>query len=112
MNFSIPDAVKWEQDGIPFIGQTDIYNLSSQPISGDNSVLLSWDAYTKGIPVEIYVATTNNYKEGKTDEWSKIATVSSEQKEYNVDLSTLPSSALYKFVVKSPNNHLNRWVSK
>ena len=112
MNFSIPDAVKWEQDGIPFIGQTDIYNLSSQPISGDNSVLLSWDAYTKGIPVEIYVATTNNYKEGKTDEWSKIATVSSEQKEYKVDLSALPSSALYKFVVKSPNNHLNRWVSK
>ena len=112
MNFSIPNAVKWEQDGIPFIGQTDIYNLKSQLASSDNSVALSWSAYSKGVPVEIYVSTTNNYKEGKTDEWLKIATVSSEEKEYTVDLSALPSSELYKFVVKSPNNHLNRWVSK
>lgn len=112
MNFSIPDAVQWEQDGIPFIGQTDIYNLNSQLISQNNSVLLSWDAYTKGVPVEIYVSTTNNYKNGKTDEWLKIDTVSSEQKEYKVDLNALPSSGLYKFVVKSPNNHLNRWVEK
>ncbi|HTN68878.1 MAG TPA: alkaline phosphatase family protein [Dysgonamonadaceae bacterium] len=112
MNFSISNAVKWEQDGVPFIGQTDIYNLSSQPISENNSVQLSWNAYTKEIPVEIYASTTNNYKEGKSDEWLKVATVSSEQKEYTVDLNTLPTSELYKFVVRSPNNHLNRWVSK
>ena len=112
MDFSIPTAVQWEQDGIPFIGQTDISNLSSQLSSSDNSVTLTWNAYTKNVPVEIYVSTTNNYKEGKTDAWLKLATVSSEQKEYTVDLSSLPSSELYKFVVKSPSNHLNRWVPK
>ncbi len=112
MDFSIPNAVKWEQDGIPFIGQTDIYNLSSQPVSSDNSVQLTWKVYTKGVPVDIYVTTTNNFKEGGSDKWLKIATVSSEQKEYKVDLSALPSLELYKFVVKSPNNQINRWVFK
>lgn len=112
MGFSIPDGVKWEQDGTPFIGKTDIYNLKSQSISGNNSVLLTWDAYTTGVPVEIYVSTTNNFKVGKTDEWSKIATVSSEDKEHEVDLSALPPSNLYKFLVKSDNNHLNRWVTR
>ena len=112
MGFSIPNAVKWEQDGIPFIGKTDISNLSSKAVSDDNSVTLSWNAYTKDVPVEIYVSTTNNFKEGGIDEWLKIATVSNEQKEYKVDLNPLPASQLYKFVVKSPNNHLNRWVTK
>ena len=112
MDFSIPNAVKWEQDGIPFIGQTDIYNLSSQPVSSDNSVQLNWKVYTKNVPVDIYVAATNNFKEGGNDDWIKIGTVSSEQEKYIVDLSTLPNSELYKFVVKSPNNHLNRWVLK
>lgn len=112
MGFSIPNSVKWEQDGTPFIGKTDIYNLRSQTVSEDNTVVLSWDTYTKGIPVDIYVSTTNNFKDGKSDRWSKLATVSSKQKEYTVNLNALPSSELYKFVVKTPNNELNRWVTK
>lgn len=112
MGFTIPKAVKWEQDGIPFIGKTDISNLSSKAVSDDNSVTLLWDVYTEDVPVEIYVSTTNNFKEGGSDEWVKIATVNSNQKTYTVDLNTLPDSSLYKFVAKSPNNHLNRWVIK
>lgn len=91
IDFLIPDDMMWEPDVTTFIGKTDIYNLNSQTISENNSVLFTWDAYTKGVTVKIYVSSTNNFKIGETDEWSKIDTVSSEDKEYKVNLSPLPS---------------------
>ncbi len=112
MGFSIPEAVKCEQDGISFVGKTDIFNLVSKTDLDNNSVTLSWDFFTKDIPVEIYVSTTNNFKEGRNDEWIKIASTRSDKKVYTIDLNALPSSSIYKFVLKSPNTHLNRWVIK
>lgn len=112
IGFSIPDVVKWEQDGVSFVGQTDIYNLRSNSISANNSVTLTWECYKKDMPVEIYASNTNNYKVGGADEWVKIATSSSDKKSYTVDLNTLPSSNIYKFVVKTSNTSLNRWVIK
>ena len=112
MGFSIPEAVKCEQDGISFVGKIDIFNLVSKTDLDNNSVTLSWDFFTKDIPIEIYVSTTNNFKEGRNDEWIKIASTRSDKKVYTIDLNALPSSDIYKFVLKSPNTHLNRWVVK
>ena len=50
------------------------------------------------------------FKTGGKDEWIKLGTVTAGTGTYQVDLSKLPSSKFYKFVVESPNNHLNRWV--
>lgn len=110
MDFKVPQAVLWEQDGMSFTGPTDIYNLQTSPY--DNSIQLSWDCYTKKVPVTIYVACSNNFKKGRDDKWIKLGTVSSGKGKYQVDLSSLPSSTFYKFVVVAPSNHLNRWVTK
>lgn len=110
LGFEIPQPVLWEQDGIPFVGQCDICNLKTLPY--DNEVWLTWDSYSKDVPVTIYAACSNNYKEGKKDAWIKLATVSSGEGKYQVDLSSLPVSKFYKFVVAAPGNHLNRWLVK
>ncbi|SEG18219.1 hypothetical protein [Parabacteroides chinchillae] len=108
MGFDIPRHVKWEQDGMPFIGDVDIYDLRSLPY--DNSVSLTWNCYSEKAPVTIYGTATNNYKEGKEDQWVEITTVPAGQKQYTVDLTKLPDSQFYKFVLATPNNILNRWV--
>ena len=111
LGFSIPKPVLWEQDGIPFIGKVDICDLKASP-SDENSVSLSWKALSDNVRVTIYAASDNKYKEGKEDEWIKLKTVRSGLEAYRVDLGSLPQSKFYKFVVKSRNNHLNRWLSK
>lgn len=110
MGFQIPQSVQWEQDGIPFTGQTDISNLQTSPY--DDTVLLTWDSYVQETPATIYAASSNLYKEGKTDEWIKLGTVRAGEGKYRVDLNTLPASRFYKFVVATPHNHLNRWLNR
>lgn len=110
VGFEVPRDIRWEQDGMPFIGKVDIYDLQTMPY--DKTVTLSWKHYTPSVsvPVNVYVACSNNFKTGGKDEWIKLGTVTAGTGTYQVDLSKLPSSKFYKFVVESPNNHLNRWV--
>ena len=52
MGFEIPQAVLWEQDGMPFIGQTDIYDLQTLPY--DNTVELSHISGFSVIPSSLW----------------------------------------------------------
>lgn len=110
LGMTVPDNVLWEQDGIPFIGKTDIYDLQTLPY--DNAVALSWKYCAGEVPVTVYAATDNKYKEGGKDEWIKVAEVPAGITGFNVNLENLPVSKFYKFVVQAPGNHLNRWVNK
>lgn len=112
LGFEVPTDVLWEQDGIPFIGKADIYDL--QTMSYDSKVKLSWKSYNPltSQPVTIYIACSNKFKEGGKDEWIELATVPSIQGSYEIDLSCLPQSTFYKFVVKTDENHQTRWLRK
>lgn len=110
LGFSVPTDVLWEQDGMPFIGKADICDLRTMPF--DNTVQLSWRTYGRRVPVTVYVATTNDFSTGGRDRYVKVAEVPAGQCSCTVDLGLLPSSRFYKFVVVSPNNHLNRWLRR
>lgn len=110
MGFDVPKPVLWEQDGIPFVGKTDIYDLQTMPY--DNTVELSWKSYCGNVPVKVYAAAGNKFKEGHADEWIKVAELPAGTTKYAVDLQTLPASGFYKFVVVSAGNHVNRWLHK
>lgn len=94
---------------MPFIGKADIYDLQTMPY--DHKVELSWKSYSS-VPVTIYVATDNKFKEGGRDEWIKVAELPTGTNKYTIDLELLPTSNFYKFVVQAPGNHLNRWLKK
>lgn len=100
MGFEVPQAVLWEQDGMPFIGKTDIYDLQTFPY--DNTIELSWKSYSKNVPVTVYVAVDNKFRDGGKDEWIKVTDLPAGKTKYTVDLQNLPASKFYKFVVRLP----------
>ena len=110
MGFQVPQAILWEQDGMPFIGPIDITDLKSAPY--DDDVILSWRCLNQSAKATIYMATDNLYKTGGEDQWIPLATVPASDGEYHVKSDQLPQSKFYKFVVRTDNNHLNRWVIK
>lgn len=110
LGFETPRDVLWEQDGVSFIGEADIYNMQTMPY--DDMVTLSWSTYSNDVPVSVYMATDNQFKEGGKDEWIKIGVTSSQAKTYPVNLRNYPASKFYKFVLTTDNNHLNRWLKR
>lgn len=110
LGFEIPNDVRWEQDGMPFIGKADIHDLKVLPY--DDKAMLSWNTYSKKASVTIYAATENKFKEGGKDNWIKVADLPAGTKECTVDLHTLPESKFYKFVAETSGNHLNCWLMK
>jgi hypothetical protein len=107
LGFEVPKDVLWEQDGIPFIGKTDIMEMDLLPY--DNSVDLKWECLNKNARVTVWAAADNKFKEGGKDEWIKVGSVPAKAETYHVDLTVLPESRFYKFVLETPNTTLNRW---
>ena len=101
MGFEVPQPVLWEQDGMPFIGPVDIANMKTSPY--DEDIILSWDCLNPNAEVTVYAAE---------DEWIKLGTVPASYRSYQVKSGQLPASKFYKFVLQTPNNHLNRWVQR
>lgn len=110
MEFDIPQDVAFEQDGISFYGATDIYNLTTHPY--DNLVKLNWQSDKTDEEAVVYVSVTNHYKDGGKDQWIELGHVKASSGQFVVDLSKYPASKFYKFVVKTPNTILTRWVYK
>lgn len=109
LGFEVPRDVLWEQDGMPFIGKTDICDLKVRKY--DDALALSWKAYNPS-SADVYVATSNNFNTGGKDYYVKLATVPAGTTYYIVDPKALLASDFYKFVVVTPNNHINRWYRK
>ena len=109
MGFKLPDHTLWEQDGIPFIGQTDIAGI--EPIRDDNSITLKWQSLNDQATATIYVSKTNRFNQGSTDEWIKVGKVKAGTEEFVYDISEDPES-FYKFAVVTRNNHLTCWSPK
>lgn len=49
---------------------------------------------------------------GGHDQWMELGRVKASSGQFVVDLSKYPASKFYKFVVKTPNTILTRWVYK
>lgn len=110
MNFEVPNNLLFEEDGISFIGKRDIYNLTAFPY--DDTITLNWKSDVTAEKATIFMAATNKFKEGVSDEWIEVATVPAKQGVYKIDLKKYTLSKFYKFAIVTPNNHLTRWVER
>lgn len=107
MEFSVPQDVLWEQDGIPFVGPTDIAGIR---VSRDgHTVSLEWESLSDKAPVTVYAARTNHFLQGTPDVWMKIGKAKAGAKRFTYDISGAPES-FYKFALVTPNNHLTCWA--
>lgn len=109
LGFEIPRDVLWEQDGIPFIGKVDIMEMDILPY--DNSVDLNWECLDGKAMVKVWAVADNKFREGGKDEWIEVGYVPAKAETFRVDLTSLPESKFYKFVLETPNTTLNRWYS-
>lgn len=106
MNFDVPQNVAWEQDGVSFIGEYDISNL--RVFKYDNKAILKWDSTNNDETVSVYMASTNNFKDGGADNWVKIGEVPAKKGTYTAEFPD--GNSFYKFEVVSPNTHLTKWL--
>lgn len=107
MGFKVPVDVEREQDGTSFYGQSDIMEMYSVP--SDSTVVLTWTSLNDKAEVTVLASPTNNFKTGGKDEYIEIGTVPASAECYTIDLTDLPASEFYKFVLETPNGSLNRW---
>ena len=108
LGFQLPQEVKFEQDGISFLGKADISHLTASYF--DRKITLKWNRYkSDATSVDIYVSFTNEYPKGGKDTWIKVATVPTENNSFVFNKNKYPDSKFYKFTVVAPGNHLSRW---
>ena len=107
MDFDVPRDVAFEQEGIPFIGPTDIFGLKAKTY--DDQLLLTWDHQGKRSMAKIYIATTNNFATGGKDNWIEVGEVPAASGRASIDMSKYKSEFL-KVVVATPFTTLTRWI--
>ena len=107
MDFKVPQDVLWEQDGVSFYGDIDIMNMEVEPYG--RSVILTWDCLNPSAVVNVWAASANEFNKGGKDEWVKVGEVSAGDSRFVVDITNLPKSDFYKFVLETPRGTLNRW---
>ena len=110
MGFNVPRDISWERDGVSFWGDTDIMEMEIRPY--DNSVIITWESLNDEAPVTVWASPTNLFKTGGKDEWTEIGKAKASDRTFTADLSLLPKSDFYKFVLETPNGSLNRWYDK
>ncbi len=106
IGLQIPKEKLMEVDGISLTGKLSATN--AQASLSEGKLIVSWKAVGKG-DAKIWLATTNNFKEGGKDEYKLMKTVPVSAGEAVIDVSSLNSS-FYKIVVETKENYLNRWI--
>lgn len=107
MNINIPIEISREVDGVPLTGKLTFTGLSAVP--KNDQILLEWKAINKKGKAKIWIAVTNNFKTGGTDEYHLVKEVPVKSQQAVINLKNYPSS-FYKIVLEGPHNSLNRWI--
>ena len=107
LHITIPHERLMEVDGIPLTGK--ISATTPKTFLQDGKLRVTWKAVGKSGVAKIWLATTNNFKEGGKDAYTLAATAPLSKQEAIIDVSNKPS-AFYKIVIETPTNMLNRWV--
>jgi predicted AlkP superfamily pyrophosphatase or phosphodiesterase len=107
MNIKVPVEQLRETDGTSLIGTVSIAVPQATYVQGNIDV--SWKALDQTGNAKIWVAATNNYKDGKPDEYKLLAEVPVTAQHALVSVKDVPS-AFYKICIEAPGNMVNRWV--
>lgn len=107
LRLPIPEDVKQEIDGVPFIGEADLADLKAKKRGSE--IILTWKALSadKERRAEVFITQTNHFKEGGTDDYRKVGEVEIKEEGYTMEV---PDGSFYKILMKGPNHCVNAWV--
>lgn len=110
MGISIPDEVRKELDGVPFIGPVDFSDLRAE-VEAPRTISLRWTSLTQSSArAEVFVARTNRFREGGEDDYSKVGEVDIAEERFNFEVDSAES--FHKVLLKGPNHYLNVWTGE
>jgi len=109
MNINIPAEKMRETDGIPLIGKVSIADLRLNYFQ--DKLDISWKALNPEGKVKIWISTTNNFKEGKPDNYRLMGEVPVNKEHIVADVSDA-KSVFYKVVAEGTYNSVNKWYIK
>jgi hypothetical protein len=104
----MPDDVRREIDGVPFIGPIDLSDLSAE--KSGHVISLRWKNFSqnKTDKAEIFISESNRFKEGQADKYKKIGEADLQQESYNFTIES--NSPFFKVLVKGPHHYANVWI--
>ena len=107
MNIELPVEQQREVDGISLIGKISV----TQPhvVYTQGYLDISWKALSDKGNVKILISTSNNFKEGKADNYQQMIEVPVGQEHVLIDVKNTPS-VFYKLIIAGEYNMVNRWV--
>lgn len=109
LGIRIPRTRLMEVDGVPLTGKISGTNAEATLVN--NTIEVKWQVVNKEGKAKIWLATTNNFKTGGSDEYAYAAEVPVADGKAKIDVSKKPSN-FYKIVIEMPHNYLNRWIIK
>jgi len=107
LNVKVPVDQLREVDGTTLIGTVSVAEPEAIYVQGDLDI--SWKAMDNKGKVKIWVAATNNYKEGKPDDYGLLAEVPVNKEHLLLSVKNMPSN-FYKVCIEGEFNRINRWV--
>ena len=107
LQVNVPKENAMEIDGTSFIG--NISAIAPNAKLENNKILVTWKAIATKGNAKIWVTTTNNFKTGGKDDYRLMTEVPVSKQQAVIDVSNMPST-IYKIVIETPENILNRWV--
>lgn len=108
LGIRIPEEVRNELDGTPFVGPLEFSDLTA--VRSGNKLQVRWKSYVNdGRMLELYMSPTNNYRKGDPDKYIKVGEAPVRQQRMPVTLTT--DSELIKILVKTRVQAANTWVT-
>lgn len=107
MDTKIPNDQQFEIDGVPMIGKVSAINAFAK--IEKNNLKITWSPIDGGGIANIWIATTNNFKNGQKDNYQLMKEVKVDDWHADIDVTNMKSD-FYKIVIEMPHNTLNRWV--
>lgn len=107
LNVKVPVDQLREVDGTTLIGTVSV--AEPEAIYVQDNLDISWKAMDNKGKVKIWVAASNNYKEGKPDDYQLLAEVPVNKEHLLLSVKNMPSN-FYKVCIEGEFNRINRWV--
>jgi predicted AlkP superfamily pyrophosphatase or phosphodiesterase len=109
LNLPVPESLRMELDGVPFIGPADLSRLRAAATGSE--IVLEWHVLNPALDsIEVLYSTTNHFKTGGQDHYRKAGMASARAGKFR--FTPADTFSFCKLVVKTPGQYLNTWLMK
>jgi predicted AlkP superfamily pyrophosphatase or phosphodiesterase len=107
LGVSIPEDVRNELDGTPFIGPLEFSDLKAT--KAGTRITLEWKSYVNDDrDLSVYICATNHIKRGDADQYIKVGEVPVRSGKHSFSFQS--NSEFFKIVIKTPAQAANTWL--